>query len=244
MVLRVSLLISIMVILISLLKISRYRHDVTATMTTCNRLDLTIVTLSTLFKYNRGVKRVLVNVDCYNRTFVNTLDRIFGERIHLFNSTSTNKIRQKRLMDNLRQLTSMVDTPWWFHCEDDWEFYRHGFVDDSISTLSHSNVYMIIGRKPNGFKPFVDYWIDDNHGVLRRNAGPGGVFTSYTANPAVLKTVDVHRLIGDFSNYKGEWHVSKQLGKKDDALVGIFKLPYYKHIGGGRSSIGGGSKKF
>ena len=30
---------------------------------------------------------------------------------------------------------SNVDTEWIFHCEDDWEFYREGFVEDSMALL-------------------------------------------------------------------------------------------------------------
>lgn len=38
----------------------------------------------------------------------------------------------------------MVDTDYIFHCEDDWEFYRGGFIEDSLRVLeSNKYVYQV-----------------------------------------------------------------------------------------------------
>lgn len=174
-------------------------------------------------------------VDCYNQEFVDSIKEKFPEIKLLYPKVHyTNK--DLKHMHNIQQLFEHVDTEWWFHCEDDWEFFRPDFVSAAVEFLSTSNIYMIMGREPNTFKPHVDYWIDSSHGVLRINAGPSGKFSSYTANPAVLNTNKVKNLIGNFGNYRGEWDVSMQLGKKGER-VGIFRNHYYYHTGGSMSTM-------
>ena len=223
--------------------------DITFTMTTCNRLDLTLKTLSSLKRFGYNVNSFILMIDCFNETFSNTLHLQYPY-IHFITPRSTNfKKRNARHMDNLQQLFEMVDTPWWFHCEDDWEFTAPGFIENSKRVLSDPNtdnaIYMMMGREPNSFKPHVDEkfgWrtSTNNHkySVLRINSGASGSFTSFTANPSVMVVSRVHEMIGNFSNYKGEFDISRTLGKRYGARVGIFREHYYNHMGAGRSTMG------
>lgn len=216
---------------------NRKENSITITMTTCNRKDLTIRTIESLIKYNRGkVNSINMLVDCYNKEFVETIENRYDKFVKIIYPRFNHRKRDLKHMNNIQQLFETVDTEWWVHLEDDWEFVREGFIRDSIDILSNSDLYMIIGREPNVFKPKVDYWIDHHHGVLRINSGPNGSFCSYSANAAVINTKKARQLIGNFSNYKGEWDVSKQLGKKG-VRVGIFKNYYYKHIGDNMSTM-------
>lgn len=214
-------------------------RDLTITMTTCNRLELTRRTLRSLQEFE-SIKAVRVLVDCYNETFVEELRREFPS-VLLENSTSDSENKNVRHMNNLQQLFKNVKTKWWFHCEDDWEFFRGGFIEDSMRVLTNtSDIYMVIGRQANTFKPHVNKtygWVNDEYSVLRTNSGPHGYFTSYTANPALLDTSKVHFLIGDFASFKAEYDISRHLGRHTNALVGIFKNHYYEHIGGGFSTM-------
>jgi hypothetical protein len=179
-------------------------------------------------------------VDCYNQTFVDGIRDSFPEVTMVLPTDTSEKKSNKRHMNNLQQLVEMVHTKWWFHCEDDWEFTRGGFVEESINTLDGSEdsaTYMIIGREPNSFKPYVDYWVDERYGVLRINSGPGGAFVSYTANPAIINVGKARALIGRFNDYKAESAISDFLGTTNRSRVGIFRKQYYKHIGEGRTSM-------
>ena len=220
--------------------------DTTFTMTTCNRLDLTLKTLSSLKQYGYDVDSFIIMLDCFNETLADTLYQKYPH-VHFVTPTSPHgENGGARHMDNLQQLFEMVKTPWWFHCEDDWEFTAPGFIENSKTILSNdSSIYMIMGREPNTFKPHVDEtygWktSPNNHkyGALRINSGPSGSFASYTANPSVLDVSRVHAMIGNFSNYRGESDVSRKLGKRFSARVGIFRDHYYHHMGMGRSTIG------
>jgi len=224
---------------------------ITFTMTTCNRLDITLKTLESLkkYKYLEQPFKVIIMIDCFNSTFYDTLRMSYPDSIFVFPRSTEKKRINLRHMHNLQQLFEMVDTRWWFHCEDDWEFVAPGFIENSLDVLSdpHKNdsIYMIIGRKPNSFKPHVDEkfgWHksttgDNVYSVLKINSGPAGKFSSYTANPALIDVYATRRMIGNFSNYKGEYDVSSKLGKRHGARVGIFKEHYYYHLGDGVTTM-------
>lgn len=64
---------------------------------------------------------------------------------------------------------SMVTTPWIFHCEEDWEFFRGGFIEESLRILqlepsyvmvavrAHDdlNLHPVLPPRPSGSLPFV-----------------------------------------------------------------------------------------
>lgn len=205
-------------------------------MTTCNRLDLTKRSLDPFLLTNPGVDEIYM-MDLLETLFLPWDIQSLLRQIVDHNNQPTIVRKNIRHMHNIQQLFEKVKTKRWVHLEDDWEFTRYGFVKDSIGLLKNSPLYMIIGRQPNTFKPKVDYWVDDRHGVLAINRGPGGRFTSYTAYPAVLNTEKVLSLIGDFTKFRGEWDVSKYLGVTYGTRVGIWKNNYYYHIGDGKSTM-------
>lgn len=238
-----------LLVLIPILKIQIHvaqEDDVTLTITTCNRLDLTIKTIDSLMKFNYNIRKSYLLLDCFNDTFADTLVSLYPT-IHFLTPRTKRSDKNLRHMDNIQQLFEMVSTRWWFHCEDDWEFLRPGFVNDSITLLTDGgkdeSIYMVIGREPNTFKPLVNRTFGwkfvggKEYGVLGINSGPSGKFTSYTANPAVIDAHVAKRLIGNFSRFRAEYDVSSYLGKSLGSRVGIFRNHYYKHIGGGRTTM-------
>jgi hypothetical protein len=182
-------------------------------------------------------------IDCYNHTFVKQVDALFPHTITFMNASTMSNNVNERHMSNVQQLYETVHTRWWFHCEDDWEFVNDGFIQRSIRVLTETHndkLYMMIGREPNTFRPFVDesYGWFGGYSVLRINSGPNGAFASYTANPAIIDVDKLKSLVSDFTVFKGEWHVSRTLGRVHKSRVGIFKEHFYKHIGDTRSTMG------
>lgn len=217
-------------------------HTITFTMTTCNRLNLTSRTLSSLKNHGYNIDGMLIMVDCYNQSFVDAISTRFPEVV-LVEPSRTSEKASDRLMINIQELSDMVVGRWWFHCEDDWEFTRGGFLQDSLQVLNGwmcpDELYMIMGRQANSFKPHVDnQWVGPI-GSLRVNAGPGGAFTSYTANPALIDMDKARKFIGRFDDYRSESHISRTLGSMIvPKRVGIFNDRfYYSHIGYGKTSM-------
>ena len=100
-------------------------------------MDLLEKTLDSFFKFNTyPIERFIVTEDSaqedifdacirLNKKYNNVLEFMFNE----------NKLGQSKSIDKAYQT---VTTKYVFHCEEDWEFYRSGFIEDSIRVLESS----------------------------------------------------------------------------------------------------------
>lgn len=123
----------------------------------------------------------------------------------------------------------LVQTPFIFHCEDDWEFFRKGFIMESFRILDMCSEISMVGIRgssehpeemhPMGFKIRQKDW-----------NGWGGI----SWNPGLRRTSDYNR-IGKFGN-----HVPYNLKCQEHGISLLYrKLGYYmaslpaacKHIG-------------
>jgi hypothetical protein len=103
-------------------------EDTTVIITSCGRHDLLLRTLLSLRAFNtdRHTGDVLVIED--GAADPSALCARFGAKL----------IRTGRKMGQVAAIDlaySYVTTPYIFHCEDDWEFYRAGFVERSRAVL-------------------------------------------------------------------------------------------------------------
>lgn len=110
-------------------------REITFVLTSCGRLDLLEITLDSFFKYNTyPIKRYIITED--------SADPIIFEKCKILNRKkygdklefvfNYEKIGQSKSID---LAYSMVDTEFVFHLEDDYEFYRSGFIERSIDLL-------------------------------------------------------------------------------------------------------------
>ena len=224
------------------------QNDVTVTFMSCNRLELLQKTIDSFEKYNtyHHIERKIILIDCFNLTLYHSVIDMYGSEYIIVNSTCTKKNKNKKLMSNLQQLSEMVNTKYWFACEDDWEFIRPSFIEASKSLLEQKLEFMqSMLRQPNTFKPHVNstygWHILDSIGlkysVLKLLSGAAGAFTSFTANPSLIRMKDKRRYINDFRKFKHEADVSKYLGRKYNLQVAIFNVGYYDHLGYGYSTM-------
>lgn len=172
---------------------------VTFVLTSCNRFDLLKLTLQSFIEYNTyPIERYI---------FIEDSEKIkqLEKTIALFPS-----IKNKALLlhnpKNLGQLKSIdraysyVETPYVFHCEEDWCFYKKGFIENSMAILDADtkiiNVWLrerseLINcpiEEPSlllsGFKVYKFKKRDDDF--------------AFTFNPT-LKRYSDYRLIGGYS---------------------------------------------
>lgn len=105
--------------------------NVTIVLTSCGRFDLLKKTLDSLDTFNTyPVREVIITEDSGSEKVHDAIPEHWKPYCKVFvNST------------NLGQLASIdlayqhVKTEYIFHCEDDWEFYRHRFIEDSMKIL-------------------------------------------------------------------------------------------------------------
>lgn len=108
---------------------------VTFVLTSCGRLDLLEQTLNSFFKWNDyPIARYIITEDSADPKVFEACERLNREKYDgklefIFNYE---KLGQTASIDKAYQ---MVETPYIFHCEDDWLFYRSGFIKQSMKLL-------------------------------------------------------------------------------------------------------------
>lgn len=127
-------------------------RDITICLTSCGRFDLLEKTISSLVSYWDGKPPAafLIHEDSgiLPNELAIDLNRFLKRHWQIEAKwTVSNGKGQVHAIDSLY---TQVQTPYIFHCEDDWEFYQTGFIADSRSVLEHdSNIYTVWLRHPS-----------------------------------------------------------------------------------------------
>jgi hypothetical protein len=200
-------------------------------LTSCGRYDLLERTLESFYQYNDFPVREFHVYDdgCKDAKEV---ERLAAKYPDIFFHMGDRRIGQIAAIDYLVQ---HVTTPFYFTCEDDWEFYRSGFIQDSISVMQEQG-------------DIIQCWLreqsDTNgHPVIKYNDRYSLMSTKYewkgfSFNPAVRRLTDyepyatiatfdprdpssAERKIGEYYHNKG-------------FRAAILPKGYVKHIGEGR----------
>ena len=212
--------------------------DTTVVVTSCDRHDLLERTLSSFRAHNTysGVKRILVIEDGD------------GDPTHICCRYGAQLIKtgtrtgQARAIDHAY---AHVDTKYIFHMEDDWEFYRPGFIEKSRAILEHDPSTLLVWLRAwddtNGH-PLSFQSDDDSLGVLSFDFG--GYWHGFTFNPALRRLFDYKRLgsfadhkLGAFPSAAGAAHEAaasayyRNLGYR---AVILDRMGYVRHLGWGR----------
>jgi len=105
--------------------------NITLVITSCGRVELLKRTVASLIKYYKFPKeRFIIIEDSANKKVADELKAEFGE-------IATLLINDKNLgiLKSVDKAYEKVTTQYIFHCEDDWVFYRPGFIEESIAML-------------------------------------------------------------------------------------------------------------
>lgn len=127
-------------------------RDITICLTSCGRFDLLEKTISSLVTYWDGVPPAafLIHEDSGNipDSLAIELNRFLKRHWQIEAKWSvSNRAGQVQAID---ALYTQVQTPYIFHCEDDWEFYQSGFIADSRAVLEHdADIYTVWLRHPS-----------------------------------------------------------------------------------------------
>ena len=108
-------------------------RSVTLVITSCNRLELLDRTIRSFETYNTyPIDKKIIIEDSGNYETYKFLKDTYGSEFEiLFNKSS---LGQAASVDKAYKT---VKSEYIFHCEDDWEFYRPGFIEDSFLFLDN-----------------------------------------------------------------------------------------------------------
>lgn len=167
----------------------------TIVLTSCDRPKFLERTLNSITACDlKGIKRIIVIEDSTNREIEGVVSKCLQSFPHLFLQNEQN-IGQIASID---RAYAHIDTPYIFHCEEDWLFPSSLFIAQSLLILeNHPKVHAVMVRSPDEnpasyySKPKhtingVSYWITDpkNH---RR-------WGSFSFNPGLRRTQDYTNL--------------------------------------------------
>lgn len=103
---------------------------VTVVLTSCGRPDLLIRTLDSFFKYNSfPLKKFIITEDSAIPNINKDIKKAYPNLTYIEGLTRVGQI------ESIDRAYKVVDTPYIFHLEEDWEFYKSGFIEESLEIL-------------------------------------------------------------------------------------------------------------
>jgi hypothetical protein len=186
--------------------------NITLVVTSCGRLDLLKHTLESFDRFNTApVREVFITEDAGDEGVRAVIPAHWKDHCTFF--VNRPKLGQLASIDLAYE---QVKTPYIFHCEDDWEFYRPGFVEDSRTILE---------LRPQILQVWLRNYVYDLHvhsPYIRLGAREvvGGVpcyplisdkpeWQSFSLNPG-LRRLKEYRLCAPFAGYGGEKALSQR----------------------------------
>lgn len=222
------------------------RFGVTVVVTSCNRFDLLDQTLESFFKYNRfPIFHTIIVEDGAEHSI--DLESKYRDKNIEWISTGK-RVGQIAAID---YAYSRVNTPYIFHMEDDWEFFRSGFISKSMEVLvKHPKCLQVYLRAHDDTNNHpIEPTVYCEKDVLWQKMAEQYInnleWNGFSFNPGLKRTSDYvltngYGAIHEFDHsYQGrsESEISK-FYKRMNYYAGIFSCyegtGYVRHIGDGR----------
>ena len=207
--------------------------EVSLIITSCGRFDLLEETLDSFFKYNTyPIKKIIITEDSTER---NKLKKLVSKYENQNFQLIVNETRLGQLK-SIDKAYKEVDTEYVFHCEDDWEFFREGFIEKSIELLKEDEKILIVGRRAK--EDYVEgFFFDESEDYVSKSGErfykvKGEIFT-YNPGLRRKKDMDLFGLHEKLENQRYEEVLSDFYKEKGFKTI-FFKEPFVRHIGNKR----------
>lgn len=229
---------------------------VTFVLTSCDRNDLLEKTLDSFFNWNTyQIDQYIIIEDSGNVEVFKECEKLNNEKYggkleFIFNYE---KLGQSASID---KAYSMVNTEYIFHCEEDWEFYRGGFIEDSIKVFKtqpkviqswirpkSDNILNQIQNKIYQLPLNVFIRIVDPVSFIVKGANEDGSdmviknYMGFSWNPGLKRLKDWKELPNGYSGFEREHLVDQYYRDNGFMVVSLSKDDndgYVKHIGWNR----------
>jgi hypothetical protein len=210
--------------------------QVTVCLTSCGRQDLLEQTIKSFYAFNTSpITRFIVSEDSGIKGINTQLQAIYPQIEFINDGIKQGQIKS---IDSMYQ---QVTTPYIFHCEDDWQFYRKGFIEESLSILTkHHEVLTVWLRAKNDTNGHPFQW-SAKHNANKVKTDFRG-WHGFTFNPTLKRLSDYQR-IGSYSEVTffdpaNPSKSEKEIGQvyKDLGYIALLsKHGYTKHLGWNRT---------
>ena len=203
-------------------------EEYTVVITSCGRFDLLERTLRSLIAYLEGPQEsVIVIEDSGQQTVDDVVRSVLPDARVIVNEQRLGQLA------SVDKAYAQVQTPYIFHCEDDWHFTAGGFLEDSyallkafpelslVSLRSRDELNRLIRTSPTRRLGSIDYFQADP------DLHPE--YFGYSFNPGLRRRADYLR-IGPFASFRGEREISYCF-KKLGYTIGYLEQACVTHIG-------------
>lgn len=171
-------------------KIIKYdvNDSVSLFLTSCNRPELLRATLESFVKYNTHPIEYGVIVEDSGLKGIND----FAHTIVPFPLKIIYANERRGQMKSIENGLPFLNTKYVFHCEEDWEFYNYGFIEESMKILKKND--KITGVRLRSFQELKGRYNFDITKVENEDYYKvSGHYTSYSWNPS-LRTIEVQTM--------------------------------------------------
>jgi hypothetical protein len=185
------------------------RDSITFVITSCGRFDLLDACLASFLAHNTApISRYLLVEDSGNAQVHDVIAK-FGVPIEVI--LNNPPLGQIAAIDRAYRC---ISTPYIFHCEDDWRFFRAGCIEESLVLLKHDpSITAVLCRRP-GQNPtndliFENCSVQSFKHVRYRKPSPwlDPHWLGYSFNPGLRRLAD-YQLLGSFSRWGDEMDAS------------------------------------
>ena len=174
---------------------------ITLAITSCGRMDLLEKTLISFFKFNAYpvFKTIIIDDSGGNFDAKRISKCIPGKYEFIINKKNIGQIK------SIDKLYKKIKTPYIFHCEDDWEFNRSGFIEESLHILKHNKKIITVWLRAHNdtnnhpLTEFINLKHRKKYKLLQKNFR--GIWHGFTFNPGLRRLSD-YLLLSPFQNQK------------------------------------------
>ena len=201
---------------------------VTIVVTSCNRFDLLNRTMKSLLRYfDAPIAEIIIAEDSGNDAIYQSLDFDAPRLTIILNKP---QLGQMKSIDRAYEL---VKTDYVFHCEDDWEFLRPGFIAESLAILQAFPLVSMVGlRARTELNPLIrNQPVETLDGLEFFHYDPTlhPEYFSYSFNPG-LRRISDFRKFAPMHQLGREEDVSYRF-KQDGYWMANLEHPAVRHIG-------------
>ena len=208
--------------------------DITFVLTSCGRFDLLAETISTFLACNTApIARYVLVEDSGDQRVRDVLASFDVEFELLLNDPPRGQ------MASIDRAYAGVRTPYIFHCEDDWRFFRGKFVEESLQLLEEiASISTVKCRRAgqNALHDMITYsaGVSRLRGIEYRqpavNVHP--VWGGYSLNPGLRRLADC-RTLGSFAACGHEADLSQWFKRRGMGIASL-ERPACETTGHGR----------
>jgi len=212
---------------------------ITLVITSCGRLELLKKTISSFNQMNTyPMSEVIIIEDSCNKELHKQLCDLYPDYTLILNG------KNQGLINNIDRAYSLVKTKYVFHCEDDWQFTKPGFMEQSLNVIENNHMVMQVWIS-NVHNQLIDPEIHSASGVHYQYATLDGmhhIWHGFTLNPG-LRSMRVYKEAAPWS----QWSTDKDFLALRECKIGeeylrkgyraaVLQDTYCVHTGGGQST--------